>query len=77
MRVVIVIILIMTILIVIMVINYHPHILTLIMSPSLSCFEFEDSDVIIDERKEFATIVVIVNLCPYCISHCLLMLLLC
>ena len=45
----IVIILIVIILIVIIVINYHSHILTLIMS----WFEFGDSDVNIDERKEF------------------------
>ena len=45
----IVIILIVIILIVIIVINYHSHILTLIMS----WFEFGDSGVNIDERKEF------------------------
>ena len=46
----IVIILIVIILIMVtMVINYHPHILTLIMS----WFEFKDSDVGSDKRKEF------------------------
>ena len=51
MIVIIMIVIILTVIILIemIVINYHSHILTLIMS----WFEFGDSGVNIDERKEF------------------------